>query len=311
MSTLTQTQFESTRTDDRALWDVLLAPVGCSMLLVAHRLKLFDLLAGQPKRLEGVTTALGIAKRPAEALLTACAAIGLVGVDRGQYALTTMGEAYLLETSPTYIGGFLDLAIVNYSTGTFDPMERAVLTNTSQVYRGEAVFDAHKEQIELARAFTHAMHGHSAGSAFGWPAKVDLSTARVLLDVGGGSGIHAIAATQHWEHVRGIVFDLPPVCDVASEYIVQYGSQARVTTHAGDMWSDPFPPADVHFYANIFHDWSDDKCCYLARKSFDSLPSGGRLILNEMLSCSASKRSNHIGCSLPSRRAAAVSARAR
>jgi hypothetical protein len=253
------------------------------MLLVAHRLKLFGVLDNHSRTADDVATALAIARRPAEALLTTCAALRLVAVEHGQYALTHTAAAYLLEDSATYIGGYLDLVIGSYSIASFDSMEKAILTNTSQVYRGQAIFDSHKAQVELAQAFTHGMHGHRVVSAFGWPGQIDLSTARVLLDVGGGSGIHAIAATQRWARLTGMVFDLPPVCDVATNYIARYGSQLRVTTHAGDMWSEPFPSADVHLYSNMFHDWPEDKCQVLARKSFDALPCGGRILLHEML----------------------------
>lgn len=49
------------------------------------------------------------------------------------------------------------------------------------------------------------------------------------------------------------------------------------------LWNDPFPVTDVHFYADIYHDWPPEKGRFLTKKSFDSLPSGGRIIIHEML----------------------------
>jgi hypothetical protein len=49
------------------------------------------------------------------------------------------------------------------------------------------------------------------------------------------------------------------------------------------MWEDPFPEADLHFYSNIYHDWSREKGALLTRKSFESLPPGGRIVVHEML----------------------------
>ncbi len=83
--------------------------------------------------------------------------------------------------------------------------------------------------------------------------------------------------------MQTIVFDLPPVCKVAEEYIARGDVQGRVRTQAGDMWVDPFPPADLHFYGDVFHDWPPEKGHFLARKSFESLQSGGRIILREVL----------------------------
>ncbi len=56
-----------------------------------------------------------------------------------------------------------------------------------------------------------------------------------------------------------------------------------MSTHVGDLWKSPFPAADIHFYSQIFHDWPLEKCQFLAKKSFDSLPSKGKIIIHEML----------------------------
>jgi len=49
------------------------------------------------------------------------------------------------------------------------------------------------------------------------------------------------------------------------------------------MFQDAFPEADLHFFSNIYHDWSREKGIFLTRKSFESLPPGGRIVVHEML----------------------------
>lgn len=112
--------------------------------------------------------------------------------------------------------------------------------------------------------------------ASGWPGKINLAKHRVMLDVAGGSGAHSIGAVDRWPKLSAIVFDTAPVCEVASEIVLNYRLQARIGTHIGDMWKDPFPSADIHFYSMIFHDWPADICRFLAKKSFDALGPGGR-----------------------------------
>ena len=90
------------RTDDRSLWDLQFGSWGYTGLLVAHDLKLFPLLAEKPRTLAEVCTALTIARRPAEALLTLCVSMRLTHVQDGHYALTPLAEEYLLDSSPTY-----------------------------------------------------------------------------------------------------------------------------------------------------------------------------------------------------------------
>jgi ubiquinone/menaquinone biosynthesis C-methylase UbiE len=273
------------RTDDQPLWDVLLGIEGYPAVLVAHELKLFALLADKPLSLEEICAAKNLARRPAHTLLAVATALGLLRLHDGRYALTPLAEDYLLEDSPTYFGGAFDGILGLYSVYSPASLKQAVLTDSPQgPFAGAAdPFKASAWQAEQARSFTRWMHGISIGSALAWPDVVDLAPYRVMLDVGGGSGAHCIGALHRWPHLRATVLDNPAVCEVAQEFAVQYGLQERLSTTVGEFWTDPFPPADLHFYGMIFHDWPLEKCRFLARKSFDVLKPGGRIIVHEML----------------------------
>ncbi len=271
------------RADDRKLWDVVFSVYGAPAVLLAHKLKLFPFLAEKPRSSAEICDYLGIAARPTETILAANAALGFVKLKGGRWTLTPHSEDYLLEGSPTYFGSYFDLIINNYSVCSIESLEKAVRTDSPQVYGGAELFKSHEEQANLARSFTRAMHSISMSPALAWPRAIDLSKCKVMLDVAGGSGAHCIGAVTRWPKLRAIVFDIPPVCEVANEIAQQAGLQDRVSTHIGDMWNDPFPPADIHFYSYIYHDWPPDKCRLLSRKSFESLNSGGRLIVHEVL----------------------------
>jgi protein-L-isoaspartate O-methyltransferase len=269
--------------DDSRLWDVVLGHFSYHMLLVAHNRKLFPLLAQEPKTLTAIAQQLELALRPTQAMVTAIASMGLVEATGDHYALTTFGREYFLEDSPTYFGGFLDMVTANHGVNTYASLQKAVTENAAQVYTDGDLFASHQAQAELAKAFTLGMHGHSMGAALEWVELLDLAPHQVLLDVGGGSGAHAIAAAVKWPHLKAIVADLPPVCEVAEGIIARHQVQQRVTTQPIDMWETPYPAADVHFYADIYHDWPTERGTFLTQKSFDQLPSGGRIILHEML----------------------------
>ncbi|MCC5614376.1 acetylserotonin O-methyltransferase [Nostoc sp. CHAB 5836] len=271
------------QTNERLLWDIFLGGFGHNLLLIAHDIKLFSLLANQPLTAVGVAKALNIQIRPTNALLTFCTSVGILSFNDNYYSLTLVAEEYLLESSPTYFGAFLELNIANNSTLSFEKLKNAVLTNSSQVYDNGKLFQSHEEEVKLAKAFTHAMHGHSMGAALAWSSSIDLSKYQVLLDIGGGSGAHAIAAALKWSNLQSIVLDMPPVCEVAKEYIASYGLQSRVKTYVSNMWDNPFPVADIHFYADIYHDWPPEKGRFLTQKSFDTLESGGSIMIHEML----------------------------
>lgn len=269
--------------DERPLWDLLFGHLGFRALQVAHQLGVFELLSGEPRTLSEVCDALRIERRAGRALLAPCTAWGLLEMRNGWYSLSPVAREYLLAASPGFFGGFLDLLIANEEVFSIGAVRAAVEQNASQVYGGDPLFASLEQQAALARAFTRGMHGHSAGAAAAWPALVDLSSHRVLLDVGGGSGVHAIAAARRWPHLWAIVLDRPAILDVARETIAAAELGERVGVHAADLWCDELPLADVHFYADVFHDWPPEKGRLLAAKSFASLPSGGRIIVHEML----------------------------
>ena len=250
---------------------------------LAHRHKIFPLLEHSPKTLAEIREATGLGG-PTEGLLAMSVSLGFLDFMDGRYRLTPLAEDYLLPNSPTYFGAQFDWNLAHPQILSLDRLGRAVATDKPAALEpGEEMFAAHEDDADAARQFTRAMHSASMAPALAWPEKLDLSPYRLMLDVGGGSGAHAIGALRHTPNLSAIVLDRPAVCEVAAECATREGLAARIRTHSADMWNDPFPSADLHFYGMIFHDWPEDKCRFLAQKSFDQLESGGRIIIHEML----------------------------
>lgn len=273
--------------DDKSLWDMaMLGTLGGPALLVAHDLGFFPLLAERPRTLLEFCEHTKLPLRPTEAILGLLAAQKLVTVGTdGAYALTSVAATYLLPTSPMYFGGFLSMAAAVFPMYSFESLKRVASTGAPVMAgtEGGDVFELSAQQAEMAVAVTRAMQGMSVAPASVWPSRLDLSAAKTLLDLGGGSGVHSIAAAKKWPQLNAVLLDLAPVCKVADEFIAAAGLQARVTTVAGDLWKGALPVADVHFYGSVFHDWPEAKCLALAKRSFDALPAGGRIVLHEML----------------------------
>ncbi|SEK56921.1 methyltransferase [Nitrosovibrio tenuis] len=271
------------RIDDRPLWDVMFGVFGNPALLIAHRLKVFTLLGQGARTLPDICNTLNIKTRPAEAMLTTATALGFLSLHDGHYALTPLSEDYLLEKSPSYFGFFWDMMIDNSEVFSYASLEKAVLTDCPQAYGGGDIYKSHEEQAELARRFTRGMHSISMTLATAWPNAVDLSGIKLMLDIGGGSGAHSIGAALRWNDLKALILDLEPICEVAQEFVIRYGLQDRIGTQVADMWNDPFPEADLHFYSNIYHDWPPEKCHFLTEKSFRCLEPGGRIIIHDVL----------------------------
>ena len=81
-----------------AFWD-------SQALLTASRLKLFDQLAVGPRTAEQVAAALGLDARMTELLLRVLAGLGLLEPKEGGFANTSTAMAFLVSSSPAYMGG--------------------------------------------------------------------------------------------------------------------------------------------------------------------------------------------------------------
>ncbi len=80
-----------------------------------------------------------------------------------------------------------------------------------------------------------------------------------------GQGIRSSSAT---------VLEIDTICTEAEGYIAAAGIGSRVKTHPLNMFTQAWPQGfEAHFFSNIFHDWSEETCRLLARKSFEALPS--------------------------------------
>eukprot|EP00741_Cyanophora_paradoxa_P007087 tig00001086_g6858.t1 len=147
------------------------------------------------------------------------------------------------------------------------------------------VWKEHEENAAQAKSFTLAMHSISARPAIALAQTYDFSKHGTLLDVGGGSGAYVIAALQrHPDLGRGIVMDLPHVCEVALGFFDEAGFRGRATTVAGNMFTDPYPSdVDCILYSQILHDWPYEKGAELLSKAFEALPPGGACLVVEKL----------------------------
>ena len=137
---------------------------------------------------------------------------------------------------------------------------------------------------EAAQRIAWFMHAHSMAPARGAAAQAVFGEIRHLMDVGCGSGVYGIEIARAHPGLKVTLIDLAAMAHEAGSYVERAGMRGRVGTAACNMFTEDWPTGpDAHFFANVFHDWSVETNSLLARKSFDALPSGGRIFLSEVL----------------------------
>jgi 3-hydroxy-5-methyl-1-naphthoate 3-O-methyltransferase len=255
-------------------------------LAAAHELDLFSRLSGTAgTTADELAQTLAIEQRPADMLLTGCTALGLLVKSDGRYVNSPIAEEFLVRGKPYYFGGWVQMLDQRLYPG-WGRLVEAIRTNRPTTWdpdRQSSLFDG--EDPRLLAVFWEAMHSLSTFTARTLGQAIDLSGARRLLDVGGGSGAYDIELCRLYPDLTATVYDLPKVADIAAGKVEEAGLQARIETVAGDFFADsPLPGGhDAILLSMVLHDWAEDRCRAILRKCWAALPTGGQVIIAELL----------------------------
>jgi acetylserotonin N-methyltransferase len=287
-------KYEQPSSDDRRIWDLLLTQTYQASIVAAEESGVFTALDEKPAMITELAARLDFDERATGILLRLLAALGLLTQRLARFHLTDEARVYLVRSSPFYWGHMLSVGVSEWHRKALlaklrqKGSDRATGPEGIPQVSGEGrVSDnwaAGNVSLEQARGIAARMHSHSLNAAVGAARNYDFTGVRRVLDVGGGSGCFMIAIAQKHAHLRCTVMELPAMCEVARDYIKAGEVSDRVDTDAVDMFRQPWPKGyDAIFFSNIWHDWNFQTCEWLARRAFEVLPAGGRIMLHEML----------------------------
>lgn len=251
---------------------------------VALDLGIFEFIAGKIKSggasAAEVSDGLGFGSRSTEAVLCVLAGLKFLRVTGGRYTVTAEARKFLLKDSEFYWGSML---LGDKSADAYKRLKEAVENDRPSAGAWKE-WESGELTADRAKFLTAEMHAHSVTAALSVGDAVDFSGVTKFLDVAGGSGVFTYAVLRANEGMSGTVLELPAVCSlIESEYRPE-DLTSRVDTVVVNMFEEDWPTGyDVHFFSNVFHDWSREQCLGLAKSSFKALPSGGRIMLHEML----------------------------
>jgi demethylspheroidene O-methyltransferase len=273
------------------LFDIVAGFVYTQVLLACVRLDLFNQLAAGPDSAARLAQRLGLPLRSMQRLLDAAVSLRLLRRrSGGRYGLGALGApmvgnaalAAMVEHHATLYADLRDPVALLRDEGAGSAMaaywpyasypERqgradgaAPVLPARQVAEYSALMTASQPMVieELLDAYPLARH-------------------RVLLDVGGGEGRFVAAALAAAPRLRAMLFDLPPVADLATARLGAQGLGGRVAVHGGSFFDDPLPEgADVATLVRVLFDHDDAHALAILRAVARALPAGGTLLVAE------------------------------
>ncbi|MFC1500475.1 methyltransferase [Candidatus Zixiibacteriota bacterium] len=244
------------------------------ILLSAYELGVFTALGEGEKSAAEVSELIGSDARATDRLMNALCAVGLLEKKGDRFLNREAAGRFLVEGKPGYLAG------LGHYVNLWDrwsTLTEAVRTGTAVGRRSVG-----ERGDEWLRSFIGAMHDRGVLQAPSLIAAIDLEGVSRVLDLGGGPGDFAMAFVRASESITAVVFDLPQVVPLTSEYIEEAGLSDRVDTVAGDFLTDDLGSGyDLIFLSAIVHSLSPDECRTLFRKCADALQPGGRVVVQD------------------------------
>jgi SAM-dependent methyltransferase len=251
---------------------------------VAARLLIADHLADAPKSAAELAAATGADPHSLHRLLRALATIELVReAEDGAFELTAMG-ALLVDDSPESLRSWV-LHWGGASWPVWGHLHHSVMTGESarSLVMGTRGFEHLERDPEAAAIFHRAMTELTRLVARDFVHAVDWSTAKRIVDVGGGYGELLAAALLASPGAVGVLFDTEHAIEGGRAHLRAAGLDHRVEFVAGDFRDWVPRGADTYLLKSVIHDWDDERAAEILASCRRAIPLEGRLLLVERL----------------------------
>ena len=266
----------------------LLEQIGASWMTqaisVAAELRLADLLATGPRAVEALGRETQCDPAALHRLLRALTSLELfVEQDDGAFALAPAGTL-LCADSPQSVRSWA-IWCGKYHWPVWANLLGSVRSGISarELATGRRGYAHIEGDQEGAAIFNGAMVAITRLIADELARVVDFSTARSVVDVGGGHGELLTVILSAHPHLRGTLFDLPHAMSGAAALAGQAGVSDRCELVSGSFFEAIPAGADFYLLKSILHNWDDDQCGVILQNCRRAMAAGARLLVVERI----------------------------
>jgi ubiquinone/menaquinone biosynthesis C-methylase UbiE len=240
------------------------------VVATACELRLFDHLSTRPMTAAELAGEAGAAAVPTRALLEVCLGLGLVRLEQGRFANQPVAEVHLVAGRPTYLGHLVHL--FSAEAPQWQGLGELVRTGAPppEGPGGEVASDR----------FTLAMHTLGLlGEADALAAAAPLGDCRLLVDVGGGSGVYSVALCRRFPGLHSNLLDRREVLETTAKVVGGSGVEDRISLTPADITQDPYgDDADAVLLSDVLY-LDEEACLRMLESARRALVPGGRLVV--------------------------------
>lgn len=256
------------------------------LIYIAAKLKIADHLANGPQTVTQLARVTGSHDDSLYRILRALAGFGVFSEEEGgRFRLTPTAEL-LRSDIPGSLRASAEVRGEDWYWRAWGALRESVRTGKTgfEVIYGKNTFDWFAENPDAGRLFDEFQSEVTAESSAAVSKVYDFSTARVVVDVGGGDGTLLTDILRQHLTPRGILFDLPHVVTAAEP-----GIDGRVSPRfqfvGGDFFKSVPVGGDVYVLKYILHDWEDGRAQAILSSCHRAMVPGSKLLVVEDLVC--------------------------
>ncbi|CUH75018.1 methyltransferase [Tropicibacter naphthalenivorans] len=270
-------------TEAEDISDIAFAYMGSKALFAALEFGVFSALSGGAVSLDELSAQTGLPRERCRTLMSALTSLGLTTRDAaGRFANSPAAEAFLVKGAKYDFGDYLRLQVGQQMYPLMDQIEKALPGDLGA--DETASYAQWFSDPEEARLYSQSQHAGSLGPARGLARRVDLSQARHLLDVGGGTGAFAITLCKAFPQLKATVIDFPNVAALGETYVADAGLSDRITYQHGNALEADWPSGvDAILMSYLFSGVPDHTHEGLLTKAFDRLHPGGKVLIHDFI----------------------------
>ena len=259
------------------VYDTFPAVLFGRVLAIAVRLGVFEALHATPRSSDMLADNLSLSRRGSELMLRSLEAGGYLKSGGEQYRLTPRARKWLVRTSPSYLGHFIEYVELLHSHWLTleETIREGKPRRTYFELFGEKEWKTYTlGMMDLARLILPRL-----------VKKIKISkSARRLLDLGGSHGLYSIEMCRRHPDLTAEIVDTPQVLSTTAGIIREHGFEKRVLLVPGDLATLKFEHEkyDVVFAFNILHGFDEETNRRLLKAVANALaPRGAVYILDQ------------------------------
>jgi hypothetical protein len=253
-------------------------------LHVVAALGIADRLAAGPATVDDLAAATGAHRPSLSRLLRMLTGVGVFCEELdGRFVLTALGGT-LCSEGPESVHDWALYVGAKETWEAWGRLRDAVLTGKSGfvLAHGMPTYDYLTRHPELGAPFDCWMSRQSEQHNTAIVAAYDFSAFHMVADIGGGQGSTLTTILRANPSLRGLLLDLPQV--VADPVpLAAAGVADRCHVMGGDMLRGVPGGADAYLLKRVLMIWGDEQAIQVLRSCAEALPTGGRVLVVEMV----------------------------